>query len=366
MEGISCFRIPENRKSLLFFLSRVERQMRYKLKVDLHHRLEKIFGFSFTLFNDRNSISTFINKNLNFNPDLVITLSKGGSFRPHHALLQIPELHAKWLAYMHDPYPMHLYPRPFAWVEPGYYKKWKFIKDVSERASFSAFPSLLLKDWMGSYFPNFLNTGIVIPHQTITHIEREVIKSNFLNQNYFNLLHAGTLLSQRNPKFLVKAFKLFLDKEPKAHTNAKLIFIGGESIFTPWLKSMLEEIPGLVLSDGYLPFDQVLHMQKLADVNIILEAKSEISPFLPGKFPHCVQAKKPILLLGPYYSESKRLLGAEYPFWAESDDVEAISLIIRQLYREWKIDRVLKMERQDLIEYLSPKNLERTISNCLS
>ena len=156
LEDIPCFAIKENRSSLVFFLSRGERLLRHKLDLDLHKPLEKMFGFSFTLFNDRDSIVAGLRKITDFEPDLVLTLSKGGSFRPHHALLQMPEWHTKWMAYIHDPYPMHLYPRPYAWVEPGYLEKWRFVKAVSQKAKYSAFPSQLLMEWMGSYFKDFL------------------------------------------------------------------------------------------------------------------------------------------------------------------------------------------------------------------
>jgi len=361
IEGIRCFSIQEKRRSFLFFLSRMERQLRYKLKVDVHKPLEKLFGFSFTVFNDRNSIISALKKNLNFEPDLVVTLSKGGSFRPHHALLKLPSLHKKWLAYIHDPYPMHLYPRPFAWVEPGYYQKWRFIKEISEKARFSAFPSKLLQEWMGSYFPRFLETGVVIPHQISDINVDDVELPPYFKPGAFNLLHAGTLLDQRDPGALVKAFKTFLTRTPGAIEQTKLIFLGGESKYTPWLRKMRNEVEGLVLSDDYVPFEKVYKMQQEAAVNIILEAKSEISPFLPGKFPHCVQADKPILLLGPYYSESRRLLGEDYPYWTESQDVEGIAQLIEKMYQLWMKEGELKLGKPELQNYLSVSHLKKTI-----
>src|SRR5690606_1981700 len=85
LDGIICKAIKENRRSFQFFLSRLERLLRQKLKIDLHKLLEGKYGFSFTLFNDRNSIVDALRKINNFEPDLVLTLSRGGSFRPHHA-----------------------------------------------------------------------------------------------------------------------------------------------------------------------------------------------------------------------------------------------------------------------------------------
>src|SRR5690606_17701551 len=133
--------IKENRRSLLYLLSRIERHIRYKLKIRFGPPLEKIFGFSFTLLNDRNSIEKALRGIQDFQPDIVLTLSKGGSFRPHHALLRMPGWHKKWVAYIHDPYPMHLYPRPYAWMEPGYKHKYNFVKAMTLKAAHLAFPS---------------------------------------------------------------------------------------------------------------------------------------------------------------------------------------------------------------------------------
>ncbi len=362
LEGIRCIAIKEKRNTPMFFLSRTERFLRKKLNFDIHKSLEKIFGFSFTVFNDRDSIVSGLNEIHDFKPDLIITLSKGGSFRPHHALLKMPEWHHKWLAYIHDPYPMHLYPRPFAWVEPGYYKKWKFIKDISEKAAFSAFPSKILQDWMGSYFPNFNNTGVVIPHQIAGYETYAIKHPVYFNPDNFNLLHAGTLLDQRNPSSLINGFQMFLEHNPKAKKHAYLILLGGKNIYTSWLDQKRKEIENLIVSENYVPFEQVFMMQQHTTVNIILESKSEISPFLPGKFPHCVQADKPILLLGPYYSESRRLLGDEYEYWAENDDDEKIAQLLKKLYDSWTQNENVKLDKPELKQYLSMDYLRETIN----
>jgi len=362
LPGITCVAIKEKRRSALFFLSRLERYIRTFLKIELNKPLEKTFGFSFTLFNDRNSIVTALRNIQDFNPDLVLTLSKGGSFRPHHALLKMPELHQKWMAYIHDPYPAHLFPRPFAWVEAGYFQKWKFIRDISEKAAFSAFPSKLLMEWMVSYYPGFLKSGVIIPHQVIEISTKDIDLPEYFNPLHFNLLHAGTLLEPRNPRILVEAFQRFLENNPEAKLNSKLIFLGGENVFSAWLKDKAEQTIELEVSEAYVPFKKVFKMQQHSAVNIILEAKSEISPFLPGKFPHCIQADKPILLLGPNYSESKRLLGEAYPYWAEIDDLDKITNAIENLYLEWKKSpNDSRLNRPDLIRYLSVLNLKEVM-----
>lgn len=360
--GIQSVSIKEERKSLLFFLSRIERFMRYYLKVKLYKPLENIFGFSFTLFNDRNSIISELRSINDFTPDLVITLSKGGSFRPHHALLKIPEWHSRWLAYMHDPYPMHHYPKPYTWHEPGFQKKEKFIRLVSQKAAFSGFPSQLLKEWMGKFYPGFLNTGVVIPHQIL----KQPISNDFpdyFDPEIFNVLHAGNLLGARNPRFLLEAYLMFLKEFPEAEQNSRLIFLGGNN---ERVIAGSRKYKNILASKKYVSFDQVFKMQQKASVNIILEARSEISPFLPGKFPHCVSADKPILLLGPEKSEVRRLLGLDYPYWSEITDAIRISKLIGELYTSWKdLKEDFKLNRPDIEAYLGEEYLKEVIDQIL-
>src|SRR5690606_23166021 len=118
----------------------------------------------------------------------------------------------------------------------------------------------------------------------------------------FNILHAGNLLWGRDPGGLIEGFKVFIKSNPEARKKAKLIFLGGRNYYSELLFKEKNEVSQIFVSEDYVRHQQVLTMQLHASVNVILEAKSTISPFLPGKFPHCVLADKPILLLGPYFS----------------------------------------------------------------
>lgn len=357
LSGIKCVALKEDRNSVLFFLSRIERHFRYLFKVNMNTYFENLFGFSFTLFNDRNSIVKGLQRIKNFEPDLVLTLSKGGSFRPHHALLKIPDLHHKWVAYIHDPYPMHAYPRPYDFVEPGHRQKREFLVKVAERAKLMAYPSKLLAEWMESYYLPSRNKGVVIPHQIFAEEKVNKVLPDYFKREAFTLVHAGTLLGPRKPFPLIKAFQNFLVKNPEAKGKCQLLLLGPESKYTNELFKISKELPELYVSESSIPFSTVLEIQRQVEVNIILEAIGPLSPFLPGKFPHCIQADKPILLLGPYYSESRRLLGSDYPYWAEADDVKKITLIIGGLFQKWNTGNIEKLDRPDLINYCSTDNL---------
>lgn len=363
LEGVRCFAIPEIKYSPLYFLSRLQRVLSRRLNLNPASFLERLFGFSFTFFNDTNSIAKALKKST-FEMDLVVTLSKGSSFRPHYALLKLPELHSKWMAYVHDPYPSHYYPRPYAWVEPGYKFKDQFFITVSQKAKYSAFPSLLLQEWMGSYFPNFIKTGVIIPHQNSMYEVENNMFPFYFDTSKFNLLHAGNLLAQRSPKGLIEGFKLFLLQNPEARMDTKLILLGNAFDHTKMLEEYQKNTPEIYIHNGNLAFDFVYNLQINTSVNIILEAKSEISPFLPAKFPHCVGANKKILSLAPYQSEIRRLLGDNYQYWSEVNNVEKIATLIEELYHLWKKnpDNML-LNRPDLESYLSADYLKNVISN---
>ena len=361
LHGVTCFAISEIKNSLLYFLSRLQRVVSRNFDCNFAPFLENNFGFSFTFFNDTNSIVKALKK-CTFEPNLILTLSKGGSFRPHYAVLKIPAFHNKWMAYVHDPYPFHFYPRPYTWVESSYKQKEIFFTKVSEKARYSAFPSQLLLEWMGSFYPNFLKTGLVIPNQNAEYNLHKKGFPDYFDMSKFNLLHAGNLMKQRSPKGLIEGFKLFLEKNTEAKKDSKLILLGNASYHSKMLEEYQKNNTSIYLHNGNVAFDVVYNLQKNVSVNIILESKSEISPFLPAKFPHCVAANKPIISLAPYYSEIKRIMGSDYPYWCESDDEEAIAKIIEHLYLRWKKNpNNLLLNRPDLVYYLSADYLKKII-----
>lgn len=360
-----CFAIPELKYTPLYFLSRIQRVLSRSFNLNAAPFLEQLFGFSFTFFNDTNSIVKALKK-IDFEPDLLLTLSKGGSFRTHYSVLKLTKLHDKWMAYVHDPYPFHYYPRPYTWVESSYKQKEKFFTQVSEKAKYSAFPSQLLLEWMGSFYPNFQKTGMVIPHQNAKYDFQNSGQNNnfpdYFDVTKFNLLHAGNLMKQRSPKGLIEGFRLFLNKNSKAAKESKLILLGNASCHSKMLEEYQTDNPEMYIFNRNVPFDIVYQLQKNVSVNIILESKSEISPFLPAKFPHCVEANKIILSLAPYYSETRRLLGNNYEYWTEVDDVEKIASLIEKLYQLWKRnpDNLL-LNRSDLENHLSADYLKKVI-----
>lgn len=366
LAGILCVPIKEQKWNLVYLLSKVQLRFKMLTGLNVNATIEGFFGFSLAFFNDSKSIRRALEKEKCFQPDWVLTLSYASSFRSHKALLGMPEWHSRWLAYVHDPYPMHSYPRPYDWVEPGHQYKRSFFLKIVRNSEYLLYPSKLLSEWMQGYYSGQKNEDIIVPHQISENpIDRKVMKSNF-EVNYFTVLHAGNMMNGRNPMTLIRAFEQFFKQYPEAKAHARLYFIGAPSCYDQAIEEKQKNMPQLFLSNVYIPFKEVLAMQEEASVNVILEALGPISPFLPGKFAHCIQAQRPILLLGPFYSESKRLLGENYQYCSPINDIELIQKHITDLYQHWlRNDKQIKMHREDLLYYLSSDYLKEVIDNLI-
>jgi hypothetical protein len=290
LDSIDCINISEVKFGSNYFLSRFQRKIQHNSNLNLAKHLEPIFGFSFTFFNDIKSIRKALKNEKVEDYNLVLTLSKGASFRPHYAILKSPKFHKKWMAYIHDPYPFHLYPEPYNWDEPGYLKKIDFFKELAAKCRWVAYPSLYLQEWMESRYKKFKGKGVIIPHQ-LKEINNTSELPSYFDSSKFNLLHAGNLMKQRPPFVLIEGFVKFLKLNPKFKNDARLILIGSASYHKKELEILSSQVSELYISDGAVNYSTVLALQQEASVNIILESKAEHSPFLPGKFPHCVAEK---------------------------------------------------------------------------
>ena len=362
--GIECVSIEEKKWTFLYVLSRVQRYFTRYTAINLNKFVENSIGFSLIFLSDSRSITRAIRHESvrKFEPDLVFTLSKGASFRSHHALLKVPDYHSKWFAYVHDPYPFFYYPTPYTWSDPGYRQKIKFFKKVENSARWIGFPSVLLNEWMTRFYPKMKEKGIIIPHQNSNSKLTDEFPE-FFDSSKFNLLHAGALLQQRDPKYLIEGFLLFLEKNKLAKEHARLLLIGYNSFHDDYLNKFASF--ETIYCSKYLPYQVSQNLQHAVAVNIILEAIAEISPFLPGKFPHCVHADKPILLLAPQKSETRRLLGNNYLYWCEADNVMKIAEIIQKLYSNWLM-KPERLDRKDLVDYCDASNLKRTIDSLVA
>ncbi|WP_336094497.1 UDP-glycosyltransferase [Leeuwenhoekiella sp. CH_XMU1409-2] len=365
LPGVESILIQERKTDLNYWLSRGQRVLQRITQRDFSKLLENRFGFSFTFFNDVNTMVTALKPLRAADYDIILTLSKGASYRTHAALLKLPEWQAKWLAYIHDPYPFHWYPKPYDWVQPGSVQKEAFFKKVAQKAEWLGYPSQCLQDCMGTFDASFKTKGIVLPHQASEAVVVEKAFPEFFDPDDFNVLHAGNLLKQRDPFPLIRAWNLFLAQHPEAKAVTKLLLIGPGDYHEPELSKVCSDKETIYRYSGSMDYEQVRLLEQYSSVNIVLEAAAEVSPFLPAKFPNLVKANCPILHLGPKHSEVRQLLGENYPFVAEAGDVELMTIRIKELYHQWRNNTTAPLNVK-LQDYFSPSYLRKTLSELIS
>ncbi|SHE88147.1 hypothetical protein SAMN05444278_10793 [Psychroflexus salarius] len=348
--------VKRYKTSKYYWLSKLNTFLK-KFGIKLNQRVEAKLGFSFSHFEDVNRFKKSLQQEHPEAYDIVLTCSKAASFRPHKAVLESPRWHSKWYAYIHDPYPMYAYPRPYDWAEPGSLQKRAFFLELYAKAAKLVYPSELLAQWMESYYPNNEHKRLIIPHQITTHLKtnnHNTIKlPSFFDENNFNLLHAGSLMKQRPPFVLMKAFNKFLSNNSSAKENARLIFIGGAFEGHKNKMHVLKN-DNIINHDAYIQFNIVFQLQKLASVNVVIEADTWLSPFLPGKIPHLVVANKPILHIGPTTSETMRLLGKNHELHTPNNEksINCLAKKIEAMYKLWETEQELVLNRKDLENYL--------------
>ncbi|MCB0372991.1 MAG: glycosyltransferase family 4 protein [Muricauda sp.] len=115
----------------------------------------------------------------------------------------------------------------------------------------------------------------------------------------FTISHIGSLLTGRNPKGLWQAIKELI-AENEAFQNAlsiQLAGVVGEEVLQSIQELGLESSTKVL---GYLSHEKVLELQQKSQVLLVLEIDSEETKgIIPGKLFEYLNAKRPILAIGP-------------------------------------------------------------------
>lgn len=296
--------------------------------------------------------------------DLIYVLGAGIEFVQHFAMLRIETI-IPWIVHIHDPFPMSHYPMPYKKEENMIYRrKADAMERVFQKADAISFPSLRLKEWMEQFHPVIADKYLIVPHldsrlQNLPTAEED--KLVHLDQDKFNLLHIGSLLGPRDPYALLEAFILFISEDDEKKEKARLHIVGKVTREHQDLKKKSdvygENVNVITKRVSYV---HSVALQREADVLVLLEAAVKESPFMPGKLTDYIMAEKPILALTSRYSETARLLGDNYPYRTESDNVEEIYQMLNTLWDAYKNDTV-SYPSAGLKSYVSCKTLEKTL-----
>lgn len=145
------------------------------------------------------------------------------------------------------------------------------------------------------------------PIDVITNGFDETLDSIALDTD-FTISHVGSLLTGRNPIALWKALKELIEENVafKNQLKIKLTGVVGEEVVESIRSNGLDSY---VQHLGYLSHEKVLEIQQKSQVLLLLEIDSEETKgIIPGKLFEYLNAKRPILAVGPKGWEAGKIV----------------------------------------------------------
>ena len=296
------------------------------------------------------------------NYDLLFVRTIAGSIASHVAVLNLSKkMDFKWIVNFNDPAPATLMPYPYFDGNIPFPKQMAndeaIVKEIVKSCDGITSPSVLLTQRFLD-FAEIAETETNVYHFPHIFVAPKNIKTpSFLDKNKFNIVHPGSLLGPRNPEFLLKAFQRFIEKNAEDASKIKLTFFG--KIHANH-KPLFEAFPfkeNLEVRDTRIPHEEALGVLAESDVLIILEAIAEESPFMPGKLAEFIGLNKTIWALSPARSETRRILGSEYPWQCEADDETSIFSQLEKLTLKYKNKEAFGLTDEEIKKYVSPEHV---------
>lgn len=208
----------------------------------------------------------------------------------------------KWIANWNDPYPVEKYPSPYGFgAECALSRnKNRLLKSIVSFASWHIFPSMRLREYMLSYFPEseqVFSRSSVIPHISCKHILSKDVAYPKINRNNdeFVLIHTGKLVFPRLPRKFLEGYRMFLDQ---TKAKSRVVFVGkiDESLITMAIELGLQKNIDVL---GSMSYSSCLNVIKQGDVALLMEANCSEGIFLPSKFVDYIQCGKPVICVSP-------------------------------------------------------------------
>lgn len=274
---------------------------------------------------------------------LVFARGAGTDFSPHFALVRSGSK-VPWIAYYHDPYPVHLYPEPYRqpWSVPGWHAE-RWHRKVIRQASALAFPSRRLLEWvLCGDLAQYREKAFVLPHLA-TGIANNGDSSNSssiegFDQSQFNVVHTGTLLRHRSPWSLLEGCRRFTEGSDQKAKHTRLWQIGrvDRHLLADSRWAEYQRQPWFQRVESRVPYDQALRVLADSACGVVLEAVAAESPFFPAKLADHLMLRKPTLAITPASSTVRDILGSDYPLLCLPDSVDAVVTALELLWEKWR------------------------------
>jgi hypothetical protein len=315
----------------------------------------------YRVFKFKRSISQLIKKE-KFDLIFIRTIATSGC--SHRAVSEISHsFDIPILSYFNDPIPYCLMPYPYSngsSLNPKFDLKEKEIIKASIDNSFAiASPSQKLNELFLDFTQDLNKKTFIFPHifyQELNSDQEDL--SEFLDFNKVNITHCGSLLNERDPSGLLKAFELFFDNKPEFLSKVSLNFFGPvkENNFPVFNRFKYKECLNVV--DKRFSHSKSLAFIKKSDLFLLLESSFQESPFMPVKLAEVIGLNKIFLSLAPINSETRRILGPDYPLQTEALNVNEIHRILNEFF----LNKLDLKAIQGQINMLEPYILPRAVN----
>ncbi len=182
--------------------------------------------------------------------------------------------------------------------------------------------------------------------------------------NTFTLSHIGNLLSGRNPENLWIALSELIEEYPKIKSQLKIQFIGKLSDETVQSLNLNKLAPYIKIID-YVPHKKAIEYQKKSQILLLIEVDSkETREIIPGKLFEYLNAKRPILAIGPKDWEVKKIIeetnsGFCFSF-QDKKEIKSVLLTFFKAYQKGK----LTVDSKNIAQY-HRKNLTKNLSEII-
>lgn len=233
-----------------------------------------------------------------FKPDIIITF--GQPMSSHIAGLKLKKKYPKlkWVAHFSDPWTDNMFNdyNFFTRSINSYYEKNVFL--YADNLVFTSTETINLVT--KKYQDKIYNKSLCIPHM----FDQSLYPTLGVKKNEkFIIRYIGNFYGKRNPDYLFEAVSKLKDFE----RNSLQIELIGSSDNNIQEKIYNYGLEDLVIQRKSVSYLESLSLMKEADLLIIIDAPSELSPFLPSKLIDYIGANKPIFGITPE-GTSKKLI----------------------------------------------------------
>ena len=275
-------------------------------------------------------------------PDAIFVRAAGQDFSPHLAMTDVAERHQggglAWVAHYHDPWPLSLYPDPYARRQgsiPWFQERAN--RRILRSAGALTFPSARLRDWeSGRSGVDLGDRAVVVAHEGVADQHWEPLGTA---DGPLTLVHAGTLNRQRDPQPLLDALtrRLRSGASRGGAPDITLRLVGSLDPkltgTTRWAESVayLQSRRALELDGQRVSYAEAISVMRRADVGVVVAVGRPESPFFPAKLADLVTLGGPLLVLAPSASTPADIIGLDHPGFVDIDQPDQPDQLDRAL-----------------------------------